>query len=53
MLVEFLHMRWFSIIYTKVLLNRKDVSGANHIEQFYSEVVATHVLSSFSLTFAH
>lgn len=35
------------------LFNRKDVSGANHIEQFYSEVVTTHVPSSFSLTHAH
>jgi hypothetical protein len=26
------------------LHNRRDVSGAQHIEAFYSEVVATHVL---------
>ncbi|KAH7525531.1 hypothetical protein JRO89_XSUnG0080500 [Xanthoceras sorbifolium] len=35
-------------------INTNDVSGARHIEAFYSEVVATHVISlSLSLTHTH
>lgn len=45
-----------SILYqlnTIAINNRKDVSGAQHIEAFYSEVVATHVLSLSPSQTAH
>ena len=36
--------------FPRTLANRNDVSGAQHIQEFYSQVVATHVFIPLSLS---